>query len=194
MAKPKDANGSASEPRAFAINRTPVITLARNTDGEGRTRKMKPIRTSAVRIRRARLLRKIHCVSQSMVAAMIAKFSPLTAVKCVSPTRRISVVNCALSREVSPRTNPGMRAPLSPAIDWESSENLCRIPVVACINVLACEIGVGCPLRITRARTFRSFDASNFPSPTKTFPGIRVVLPRTITRIGARILHFTPEA
>ncbi|CAB4961360.1 unannotated protein [freshwater metagenome] len=81
IAKPSDANGSDSDPRALAINKTAVITLARKTEGDGLTRKMNPIRTSAVTIIRTRLLRNIHCESHNIVAAMMAKFSPLTAVK-----------------------------------------------------------------------------------------------------------------
>ena len=45
---------------------------------------------------------------------MIAKFSPLTAVKWVKPDRRIWAINVGLSSEVSPRTSPGISAPALP--------------------------------------------------------------------------------
>ena len=64
---------------------------------------------------------------QAKKAATIAKFSPLTAVKCVRPTLRICATNLELSLVVSPITNPGIRAPASPLIRLASSLNLLRI-------------------------------------------------------------------
>ena len=45
---------------------------------------------------------------------MIAKFAPLTAVKCESPTLLISSRKLGSSKEVSPITNPGISAPPAP--------------------------------------------------------------------------------
>ena len=114
MASPSDGTESTLTPRALAIKITAHITLARNTDGEGRTRKIKPIRTRLVRINRERTRLKTHWESQSRNAAIIAKFAPLTAVKCESPTLRISITKLSSSSEVSPITNPGISAPPAP--------------------------------------------------------------------------------
>ena len=103
------------------------MTEARITDGEGRTKNMNPIRINAVRIKRGRFRLNTHAESQSMNAAMIAKFSPLTAVKCVRPTRRIFAMKLADSSEVSPRTNPGISAPASPPICPDVARKALRI-------------------------------------------------------------------
>ena len=96
---------------------TAHITLARNTDGEGRTRKINPIRTKLVRINRDLTRLKTHCDNHKRNAAMIAKFAPLTAVRCESPTLRISTTKFGSSSEVSPITNPGISAPPAPPTD-----------------------------------------------------------------------------
>ena len=70
-----------------------------------------------VRISRALTPLKIHWESQSRNAAIIAKLAPLTAVKCASPTLRISIIKSGSSSEVSPITNPGISAPPAPPID-----------------------------------------------------------------------------
>ena len=49
-----------------------------------------------------------------MKVETIAKLAPLTATKCVSPDLRISFLKVALCSEVSPKTIPGINAPLSP--------------------------------------------------------------------------------
>ena len=90
------------------------MTLARKTDGDGRTRKMKPINTKLVRINLDLTRLKTHCESQSKNAAIIAKFAPLTAVKCESPTLRIFTAKVGSSSEVSPITSPGISAPPAP--------------------------------------------------------------------------------
>jgi hypothetical protein len=68
-------------PRDFARRRTLTITVARKTDGDGRTKKMNPRSTNAQINKRGRRDGITHCRAQSINAAMIAKFSPLTAVK-----------------------------------------------------------------------------------------------------------------
>ena len=49
-----------------------------------------------------------------MKVETIAKLAPLTATKCVSPDLRISFLNVGLCSDVSPKTIPGINAPLSP--------------------------------------------------------------------------------
>ena len=48
---------------------------------------------------------------------MIAKFSPLTAVRWVRPERLISSTKAGRSSEVSPNTSPGINSPLSPLME-----------------------------------------------------------------------------
>ena len=131
IARPSAASADDLTPRAFAIKSTLTITVARNTDGEGRTKKMKPSSTRADIKSRALKLGISHCKNHNIKAAMIAKFSPLTAVRCVSPDRNISFTNTWVSSEVSPRTRPGMSAPLAPPTCSEIARKSLRIaPVI----------------------------------------------------------------
>ena len=106
--------------------------MARITEGDGLTKKIKPIKMIAVTAIRNFIRRMNHCASQSMKAATIAKFSPLTAVRWVRPTRRIWVTNDGFSKLVSPITKPGIRSPLSLLNRFADLEKLLRIPAATC--------------------------------------------------------------
>ena len=113
IAKPSAGIESLCRPDPLANNITAAIAAARKTEGDGRTSEMKAISTTPVSVIRSQSFRITHCESQSRNAETIAKFAPLTAVKCASPLLRIATLKSALCSDVSPRTMPGISAPES---------------------------------------------------------------------------------
>ena len=93
MATPKEGNAADRFPVARAVRATVVITAARRTDGDGLTRRMKKASAKATINQRVRPFTPTLRQSAKTKAATIARFAPLTAVKCVYPVARICVVN-----------------------------------------------------------------------------------------------------
>ena len=171
MARPSAGSADPLSPLILPTRSTAVITDARMTEGEGRTKKMKAIRINAVIRIRVRKPRTKKASIHKRNAAMIAKFSPLTAVRCVRPERRISSTKFVLSSDVSPRTSPGMSAPLSPPIVRAVALKARRIaPEIALIG----SVELTCT-RVERvamiAATRRSLVAKTEPEPATWDPG-----------------------
>ena len=98
-----------------------------------------------------------------MNPATMAKFAPLTAVRCVSPDLRIATANCGVCREVSPKINPGINPPVSEAIRDATLRNSRRIFAVSCSSELACRTTSQRLEEVKSATTFRSFVIRNRP-------------------------------
>ena len=130
IARPSEGRAELLSPRAFAMSRAAVMMDALKTEGLGRTKYINPTSTKLVTMIRLLSFGNIHCISHKINPEIIAKFSPLTAVKCVNPDLRISVTKAGDSKVVSPSTSPGMSAAPVPEICEASSLKCVRMDEV----------------------------------------------------------------
>ena len=98
-------------PKYFASKITALIKAALSTEGVGRTRNINRNNMRPTINKRFLSFLITNWRNQNRKVATSAKFAPLTAVKCDNPTRRICSVNSGDCKEVSPKTNPGIKAP-----------------------------------------------------------------------------------
>ncbi len=132
--------GSAdrSRPSARASSPTAPITAARSTLGSGPASTTNPASASSARAADRRGPQRSSLSNSSTAPQMIARFAPLTAVRCASPATRNSSVTCGGTPVVSPTVNAGS----SPAGSGARTAQARRSPARS-DSAARCQAGAG---------------------------------------------------